>query len=45
MSCNECKKTGVSKGQIGTIIFGFYLLGAAIYGTIEIIKNLIAFIK
>lgn len=41
MSCNECNQKGISKNQIGTIILGFYLLGAAIYGTIQIVKDII----
>lgn len=39
--CNECKKKGVSKTQIGTIILGFYILFASIYGTIQLVKHLI----
>ena len=42
MACNECKKKGVSKNQIGIMIFGFYLLGSAIYGTIQIFKHLMS---
>lgn len=42
MSCNECEKNSVGKGQIGIIILGFYLLGAATYGTIDLIKKLIS---
>lgn len=39
--CKTCKQKGPGKFQIGTIILGFYILGAAIYGTIQIIKNII----
>ena len=39
--CNECKKKGVSKTQIGTIILGFYILFTSIYGTIQLVKYLI----
>ena len=42
MACNECNQNGISKNQIGIIVFGFYLLGASIYGTIEIVKNIIS---
>ena len=39
--CKQCNQKPVSKGQYLTIIFGVYLLGSSIYGTIQIIKNLI----
>lgn len=39
--CQSCKQKGPGKFQIGTIIFGFYLLGSSIYGTIQIIKNIL----
>ena len=38
--CKQCNQKPVSKGQYLTIIFGVYLLGSSIYGTIQIIKNL-----
>jgi hypothetical protein len=38
--CNTCKQKGPGKAQITTIVLGFYLLGAAIYGTIQIIKDI-----
>jgi hypothetical protein len=40
--CKQCNQKPVSKGQYLTIIFGIYLLGSSIYGTIQIIKNLIS---
>jgi len=46
MSCESCKSDGpIKKIQWGVFIFGTYLFGAAIYGTIELVKNLIALIK
>jgi hypothetical protein len=41
--CSKCNKTVPGKTQILTLIFGFYLLGSAIYGTIHIVKDLIRF--
>jgi hypothetical protein len=38
--CSSCKQKGIKKGQITSIILGFYIIGAAIYGTIVMIKNL-----
>jgi hypothetical protein len=40
--CKKCNEKPASKGQYVTIVVGFYLLGAAIYGTITLIKNLIS---
>lgn len=41
--CSQCKKTGVSKGQIGTIVLGLYVLSTSIYGTIQLVKLVIGF--
>ena len=38
--CSSCKQKGIKKGQIGSIVLGFYIIGAAVYGTIVMIKNL-----
>ena len=43
--CKTCKQKGPSNVQYGIIILGFYILSTAIYGTIEIIKNIIEFFK
>lgn len=40
VKCQACKK-GMSNTQIGLIIFSAYILISSIYGTIELIKNLI----
>ena len=40
--CNSCKQKGIKKNQIGSIILGLYIMGAAVYGTIVMIKNLIS---
>jgi hypothetical protein len=40
--CKQCNQKPVSKAQYLTIAFGAYLLGSSIYGTIQIIKNLIS---
>ena len=43
--CSSCKQKGIKKGQIGSIVLGFYIIGAAVYGTIVIINNLINLFK
>jgi len=43
--CKKCNQKPVSKTQIGTIIVGFYLLGAAGYGTLKIVENIIHLFK
>lgn len=46
MSCESCKSDGPVKNvQWGVIIFGLYFLGAAIYGTIQIVKDIIEIVK
>jgi hypothetical protein len=39
--CKTCKK-GLSKTQISMTIVSFYILFAAIYGTIKVVKDLIS---
>ena len=41
VGCQACKK-GLSGSQKGIIFFSFYLLFAAIIGTIEIFKYLVS---
>jgi hypothetical protein len=43
--CKKCNQKPTSKAQYTTIVVGFYILGAAIYGTIVLINNLINLIK
>jgi len=43
--CKQCNQKSTSKGQYATIVVGFYLLGAAIYGTITLINDLIFYFK
>jgi len=46
MACQSCKsKNSVKNVQKWVIIFGLYFFGAAVYGTVEIIKNIIEFFK
>lgn len=46
MSCESCKSdVPVKNVQWGVIIFGIYFLGAAIYGTIQIVKDIMEFVK
>ena len=40
--CKQCNQKPASKGQYLTIAIGVYLLGASIYGTIQMIKDLIS---
>jgi hypothetical protein len=40
--CKQCNQKPTSKTQYITIGVGIYLLGAAIYGTIALIKDLIS---
>jgi hypothetical protein len=42
--CKTCKQKGFTKGQLIMLSASFYILFAAIYGTIKIIKELILFI-
>lgn len=37
--CGSCKNKGIKKGQWFMIIFSFYILFAAIYGTIKLFKE------
>ena len=43
--CQKCNQKPTSKSQYATIALGFYLLGAAVYGTIKIIENLIGLLN
>jgi hypothetical protein len=43
--CQTCKQKGPGKFQVGTIIFGFYMLFATCYGTIQIVKDIINYFK
>jgi hypothetical protein len=40
--CKTCNQKPTSKSQYATIVLGIYLLSAAIYGTIVMIKDLIS---
>jgi hypothetical protein len=41
VECSVCKK-GMSNSQIWITILAVYMLIAAVYGTIEIVKNIIS---
>jgi hypothetical protein len=43
--CKSCQSKGPGKGQIGTIILGFVLLGTSIYGMVQIVKDIIGLIS
>ena len=43
--CKTCKQKGPGTFQIGTIIFGFYILFISIYGTIELFKDIMSWLK
>jgi hypothetical protein len=40
--CKTCNQKPTSRRQYATIVLGLYLLSAAIYGTVVIIKNIIS---
>lgn len=42
VKCQACKR-GMSNTQIGLLVVSAYILISSIYGTIELIKNLIGF--
>jgi hypothetical protein len=42
--CKKCNETKSFK-HIGVMVLGTYILFATIYGTIEIVKNLLTLIK
>lgn len=39
--CKTCKQKGITKGQLSMLFASFYILFAAIYGTIKIVKEII----
>lgn len=42
--CKTCKQKGPGSFQIGTIILGFYVLFASIYGTVEIVQKIMNYL-
>ncbi len=43
--CKSCKQKGIKLGQLSMIITSFYILFAAIYGTIKLIHEVIHLFK
>jgi hypothetical protein len=43
--CKKCKQKGPGAIQIGSIILGFYVIFSSIYGTIEIVKSIVSWVK
>jgi hypothetical protein len=43
--CQTCKQRGPGNFQIGTIILGFYMIFATIYGTVQFVKDIINYFK
>lgn len=39
--CKSCKQKGIKLGQLSMIITSFYILFAAIYGTIKLVQEVI----
>ena len=39
--CKTCKQKGFTNGQLVMLLASFYILFAAIYGTIKIVKEII----
>lgn len=46
MSCSNCKSNNqVNNVKWSVLILGFYILVTSIYGTLQIVKNLIDYFK
>jgi hypothetical protein len=43
--CNTCKQKSPASFQTWSIILGFYVLFSSVYGTIEIGKSIISWVK
>ena len=43
--CKTCKQKKLTNGQLAMIVSSFYILFSSIYGTIKLIKDLIALIN
>jgi hypothetical protein len=43
--CKTCKQKKITNGQLAMLISSFYILFSSIYGTVKLIKDLIAFIN
>jgi hypothetical protein len=43
--CKTCKQSGLTNFQKGSVILGLYILISAIYGTVELIKDIISYFK
>ena len=39
--CEDCTKTDMNQIKWGIALFGFYIMGSSIYGTVELIKYII----
>ena len=44
-NCKQCESKSTGKVILPMVIFGFYILGAAIYGTYIIIQDIIRIFK
>lgn len=40
--CKSCSQKGLNRTQIGLIVLSLLILGTSIYGTVELIKNIIS---
>ncbi len=43
--CKTCNQTGPGKVQLGVIIVGFYMIFSSIYGTIQMVKDVINYFR
>ena len=43
--CKSCKKTKMKNTKVGIVILGFFLIITSVYGTIELIKDIISLFK
>lgn len=40
--CKTCKQNGLTPGQWAMVVSSFYILFAAIYGTIKLVQNILS---
>lgn len=43
--CKKCGSNNLLKKNVGPVLLGFYILIASVYGTYQIIQDLINFFK
>ena len=43
--CKKCKQKNTEYNQWATVVFGFWVLGTSVYGSIILINQFIGYIK